>query len=88
MVKLQSSIPGFAYFPAREKFVPSGQSFLDGRKDIDGAEDLWRVGNDLYDLSNFADSHPGGTEWILLTKGTDITEAFEVKIINTSLKTM
>jgi cytochrome b involved in lipid metabolism len=31
----------------------------------------------LYDLTNFVDRHPGGQEWISLTKGIDITEMFE-----------
>ncbi len=39
-------------------------------------EDLWRVGDDVYDLSSFVNVHPGGAEWLELTKGTDITEAF------------
>ncbi len=32
----------------------------------------------LYDLTDFIKIHPGGADWIKLTKGTDITEAFEV----------
>lgn len=31
----------------------------------------------LYDLTDFIKIHPGGSDWIKLTKGTDITEAFE-----------
>ncbi len=32
----------------------------------------------MYDLSAFAAHHPGGRQWLDLTKGTDITEAFYV----------
>ena len=39
---------------------------------------LWRVHDGLYDLTEFASKHPGGKFWINATKGTDITEAFEV----------
>ena len=39
---------------------------------------LWRIHDDLYDLTSFAKNHPGGQQWIDLTQGTDITEAFEV----------
>ncbi len=39
---------------------------------------LWRVGDNLYDLSGYLDSHPGGRQWLELTRGTDITEAFHV----------
>lgn len=51
--------------------------WMESRKDLEGAQLLWRVHDKLYDLSHFSRSHPGGSEWILLTKGTDITEAFE-----------
>lgn len=44
----------------------------------DKAEGLWRINDTLYDLTDFVDSHPGGSDWIRLTKGTDITEAFEI----------
>jgi len=43
----------------------------------DECENLWRIHNNLYDLSQWINKHPGGQDWILLTKGTDITEAFE-----------
>ncbi len=36
------------------------------------------MNNGLYDLSPFLSSHPGGSEWLRLTRGTDITEAFYV----------
>ncbi|KAJ8929854.1 hypothetical protein NQ314_017458 [Rhamnusium bicolor] len=52
--------------------------WLDEKKETDGAENLWRVHDGLYDLTDFIKKHPGGSEWISLTKGTDITEAFEV----------
>jgi cytochrome b involved in lipid metabolism len=29
---------------------------------------LWRVHDALYDLSSFVDVHPGGSEWLRLTK--------------------
>nr|XP_046483978.1 uncharacterized protein LOC124219847 [Neodiprion pinetum] len=44
----------------------------------DGAEGLWRIGDEIYDLDGWATNHPGGSEWITLIQGTDITEAFEV----------
>lgn len=31
----------------------------------------------LYDLTPFLSHHPGGREWLEVTRGTDITEAFE-----------
>lgn len=29
-------------------------------------------------MNEFASKHPGGSDWITLTKGTDITELFEI----------
>lgn len=71
-----SSIPGLAYLPRENEKSAAG--FLEARRKIDGAEGLWRIGNRLYDLETFVKSHPGGSEWLRLTKGTDITELFEV----------
>ncbi|KAF4520005.1 hypothetical protein B566_EDAN007153 [Ephemera danica] len=51
--------------------------WLEDRRDDDGAEGLWRMNDTLYDLTSFALRHPGGAQWIHITKGTDITEAFE-----------
>ncbi|CAB0032075.1 unnamed protein product [Trichogramma brassicae] len=76
--KLQSSIPGMRYPSGRDHFLKTAWGFLEGRRQDDGAEGLWRVHDGLYDLESFAASHPGGAEWIAMTKGTDITEAFEV----------
>uniref|UniRef100_A0A1A9X0P9 Cytochrome b5 heme-binding domain-containing protein n=1 Tax=Glossina brevipalpis TaxID=37001 RepID=A0A1A9X0P9_9MUSC len=44
----------------------------------DDAEGLWRIHDKLYDLSSFIKHHPGGAFWLEQTKGTDITEAFEI----------
>ena len=49
--------------------------WLQGRIKDDNCDGLWRIHDHLYDLSSF--QHPGGRSWIELTKGTDITEAFE-----------
>lgn len=50
---------------------------MESRNVDDKAESLWRLNDTLYDLTDFIKSHPGGSDWIELTKGTDITEAFE-----------
>ncbi|KAJ8937273.1 hypothetical protein NQ318_005671 [Aromia moschata] len=53
------------------------KTWLAGKRADDGAEGLWRIHDDLYDFCSFVNDHPGGREWLSLTKGTDITEAFE-----------
>lgn len=52
-------------------------SWLEGKNVDDEAEGLWRINDTLYDLSDFAARHPGGSSWIECTRGTDITEPFE-----------
>uniref|UniRef100_V5GUE1 Cytochrome b5-related protein n=1 Tax=Anoplophora glabripennis TaxID=217634 RepID=V5GUE1_ANOGL len=52
--------------------------WLNEKQDTDGAEGLWRIHDGIYDLQDFIEKHPGGSDWISITKGTDITEAFEV----------
>lgn len=42
--------------------------WLQSRKKDDNAEGLWRVHDSLYDLTEFINWHPGGTDWIKLTK--------------------
>lgn len=70
-----SPIPKYPTF--RDDPFKSPTLWLRGKQVDDGAEGLWRVHDDLYDLSNWVKNHPGGSEWLTLTKGTDITEAFE-----------
>ncbi|XP_063225469.1 cytochrome b5-related protein-like [Bacillus rossius redtenbacheri] len=75
--KPPSSLPGLRYPSRRDEPVKSSALWLQGKREDDGAEGLWRVHDDLYDLSGWLDQHPGGADWLQLTKGTDITEAFE-----------
>lgn len=55
------------------------RQWLERKRSIDKIEpDLWRIGDGLYRLDDYANRHPGGKDWIRTTKGTDITELFEV----------
>lgn len=56
--------------------------WMEGKRIDDNIGPYWRVHNKLYDLTDFAQRHPGGKEWITMTKGTDVTEAFESSHIN------
>ena len=54
-------------------------NWLEHKRSVDKVDsNLWRIHDKLYNLENFAKIHPGGRQWIDLTKGTDITESFEV----------
>ncbi|XP_033219857.1 cytochrome b5-related protein [Belonocnema kinseyi] len=77
MEKFLSTVPGLKYPTGRKDFLKTGHGFIEGRRIDDGAEGLWRIRNGLYDLGKWVKIHPGGSEWLTLTKGTDITEAFE-----------
>lgn len=50
---------------------------MEGRREDENAEGLWRIYDNLYDFTDFIRLHPGGQDWLVLTKGIDITETFE-----------
>lgn len=53
--------------------------WLDAKRVDDNVEGgLWRINNTLYDLTDFISSHPGGPDWLRMTKGHDITETFMI----------
>lgn len=51
----------------RELFV-NVYTWLEDKKVDDGAEGLWRIHEDLYDFSDFIKQHPGGEDWLVMTK--------------------
>uniref|UniRef100_A0A1B6CDY8 Cytochrome b5 heme-binding domain-containing protein n=2 Tax=Clastoptera arizonana TaxID=38151 RepID=A0A1B6CDY8_9HEMI len=88
MVLKVSSWPEWAYPEWRSKKVLSPYVWLDGKRTLDGADGLWRIHDKIYDLTEFISRHPGGSSWLNLTKGTDITEAFEVHHIGPLAKSL
>lgn len=46
----------------------TGDMWLQDKQDTDGAEGLWRIENELYDFTPFINKHPGGQDWLALTK--------------------
>ncbi|CAH0763836.1 unnamed protein product [Diatraea saccharalis] len=75
--KRQISFPHLYYPVNRDKLPKLPSQWLNGKKKHDGAEDLWRIHDGLYDLTTFISTHPGGPYWLTCTKGTDVTEVFE-----------
>ncbi|CAL8094440.1 unnamed protein product [Orchesella dallaii] len=75
---LRSSFPGL-WKPSAERgnHSLSPSEWLQGKRELDDVGDYWRVYNKLYNLESFIQKHPGGSDWIEMTRGTDITEAFE-----------
>lgn len=69
---------GDLFYPTdRNPLLASSFRWLRAKAVDDDCGGLWRIHDDLYDLERFSKLHPGGEEWISLTKGTDITEAVE-----------
>lgn len=56
-------------YPSRRDNVVKGcWNWLEGRQLDDNAEGFWRIHDKIYNLKDFARNHPGGREWIELTK--------------------
>ncbi|KAF2892877.1 hypothetical protein ILUMI_13294 [Ignelater luminosus] len=61
----------------QNSYNPNVDKWLDDKRAVDGAGDLWRIHDGLYDFTKFIKMHPGGQFWLQETQGMDITEAFE-----------
>ncbi|XP_046396474.1 cytochrome b5-related protein-like [Ischnura elegans] len=61
----------------RRRPIKGSTMWLKGKRRDDDIGELWRIHDKLYDLTDFIKMHPGGPDWLTLTRGTDITEAFE-----------
>ncbi|CAK1546128.1 unnamed protein product [Leptosia nina] len=72
----QVSFPNLPYPHLRDDLPKTAHQWIDGKREQDGAEGLWRIHDGLYDFTDFVQSHPGGAQWLECTKGTDITEQF------------
>lgn len=69
----------FLNYPStRDDKVKNVYTWLQGKKNDDGVESkYWRIHDTIYDFEDWIKLHPGGEDWLLVTRGTDITEAFE-----------
>lgn len=73
-----NALPGFKGYPKdRDHPLKSALKWIKGKRADDAVWPYWRIHDGLYDLTEFAERHPGGKVWIETTRGTDITEAFE-----------
>lgn len=66
--KTHVSFPQLKYPSLRDEGLKDPVQWLTGKAMDDGAEGLWRVHDKLYDLESFMDTHPGGREWLELSK--------------------
>ena len=68
MAPREQSWPEYKYPTYRDTTAKNVYLWLEGKKKDDGAENLWRIHDGLYDLSSFINKHPGGSMWLTLTK--------------------
>lgn len=84
-----ATLDGFKkYLSLRDHPFKSPALWLKGRAIDDACGGYWRIHDGLYDLSDFIANHPGGRQWIELTRGLDVTEQFETYHMNPSVKRM
>ena len=62
------STVAYKYPTYRDDAIRGCYSWLEGKRVDDNAENLWRVHDKIYDLTDFISKHPGGKEWLELTK--------------------
>ncbi|XP_050432227.1 cytochrome b5-related protein-like isoform X1 [Adelges cooleyi] len=77
MAPRTSSWPTLNNLPSTDRNIKRVDGWINARRKEDGAEGLWRVHDGLYDLQEWIPKHPGGSQWLEITKGVDITELFE-----------
>eukprot|EP00930_Biecheleria_cincta_P048947 TRINITY_DN3419_c0_g1_i1.p1 TRINITY_DN3419_c0_g1~~TRINITY_DN3419_c0_g1_i1.p1 ORF type:complete len:795 (-),score=113.39 TRINITY_DN3419_c0_g1_i1:68-2452(-) len=85
--KLEQHVAARSALPSRAESNGDVETWLQEKAQHDsrlgGANaELWMVHGKWYDLTDYIDKHPGGPTWLRLTKGQDVTEAFEVHHIN------
>jgi len=83
----KSSCKGIWKYPTnRVSPFKNAVNWLEDKKKDDNIGDFWRVHDKIYDVSPFIKNHPGGSEWLIMSRGLDITELFESShIVNSSL---
>ncbi|VVC46188.1 Cytochrome b5-like heme/steroid binding domain,Fatty acid desaturase domain [Cinara cedri] len=87
MAPRTSSWPVWSNISSTDNNIKSADDWIEAHRMEDGAETLWRVHDELYDLEPWIKKHPGGPQWLEITKGTDITELFVTYHLNTKMVT-
>lgn len=77
MAPRTSSWPVWSNIPSTDKNIKSADDWIEARQNDDGAEGLWRVHDGLYDLENWIPKHPGGSQWLQITKVVIVLSIFK-----------
>lgn len=59
---------GIKYPSRRDAKVKTVNTWMEDKRDDDGAEGLWRIHDELYDFATWINIHPGGSDWLKITK--------------------
>jgi len=54
--------------PSTDKDIKSADDWIEARRCEDGADELWRIHDGLYNLEQWISKHPGGPQWLEITK--------------------
>ncbi|KAL4707905.1 hypothetical protein ACJJTC_013696 [Scirpophaga incertulas] len=80
--KTHVSFPQLKYPSLRDHGFKDPVQWLHGKAMDDGAEGLWRIHNGIYDFKSFMKHHPGGEEWLELTKLKRRIRSYIQKAVN------
>lgn len=66
---VQSSLPGLWKLPTYWKEpIKDAELWMEGKKVDDDTCGLWRIRDGLYDFTEWLHKHPGGSDWLRITK--------------------
>jgi len=68
MAPRTSSWPVWSGILSTDKNIKSADDWIGARRMEDGADELWRIHDGLYDLEQWIHKHPGGSQWLEITK--------------------
>jgi len=63
-----SSWSVWSNIPSTDSDIKSADDWIKARRKEDGADELWRIHNGLYNLEQWISKHPGGPQWLEITK--------------------
>lgn len=71
MAPRTSSWPVWSNISSTDENIKSVDGWIEARRKEDGADELWRIHDGLYNLEGWILKHPGGPQWLEITKVCD-----------------
>lgn len=63
-----SSWPAWSNISSTDTGIRSADDWIEAHRKEDGADGLWRIHDGLYDLGQWIHTHPGGPQWLDITR--------------------